>query len=93
MVTKCSYYSFGAFSFPGFFVKWWEDDIFHKIMSNQISVVQDAVRLYLINSPVVRAEPLRFKKEGVYGVVSVIYLVMYYVLYVGVLFVNLCSLN
>lgn len=33
-------------------------------------VVQDAVRLYLINSPVVRAETLRFKKEGVYGVVS-----------------------
>jgi len=28
------------------------------------------VRLYLINSPVVRAEPLRFKKEGVLGVVS-----------------------
>ncbi|KAL6188962.1 hypothetical protein ACLB2K_040352 [Fragaria x ananassa] len=30
----------------------------------------DAVRLCLINSPVVRAEPLRFKKEGVYGVVK-----------------------
>lgn len=28
------------------------------------------MRLYLINSPVVRAEPLRFKKEGVLGVVS-----------------------
>lgn len=37
-----------------------------------ISVVQDALRLYLINSPVVRAEPLRFKKEGVFGVVSTI---------------------
>ena len=24
----------------------------------------DALRLYLINSPVVRAEPLRFKEEG-----------------------------
>lgn len=34
-------------------------------------VVQDALRLYLINSPVVRAEPLRFKKEGVFAVVSV----------------------
>lgn len=33
--------------------------------------MQDALRLYLINSPVVRAEPLRFKKEGVYGVVSI----------------------
>lgn len=33
--------------------------------------VQDAVRLYLINSPVVRAETLRFKKDGVYCVVSV----------------------
>ncbi|KAK9931785.1 hypothetical protein M0R45_019049 [Rubus argutus] len=29
---------------------------------------KDAVLLYLINSPVTRAEPLRFKKEGVYGV-------------------------
>ncbi|KAK9932407.1 hypothetical protein M0R45_019646 [Rubus argutus] len=29
---------------------------------------RDAVLLYLINSPVTRAEPLRFKKEGVYGV-------------------------
>lgn len=27
----------------------------------------DALRLYLINSPVVRAEPLRFKEEGVKG--------------------------
>ena len=33
---------------------------------------QDALRLYLINSPVVRAETLRFKKEGVFGVVSVL---------------------
>lgn len=30
----------------------------------------DALRLYLINSPVVKAEPLRFKKEGVFAVVS-----------------------
>ncbi|XP_023756284.1 isoleucine--tRNA ligase, cytoplasmic [Lactuca sativa] len=28
----------------------------------------DALRLYIINSPVVRAEPLRFKKDGVYNV-------------------------
>lgn len=35
-----------------------------------VSFVQDALRLYLINSPVVRAEPLRFKKDGVYSVVS-----------------------
>jgi hypothetical protein len=34
--------------------------------------MQDALRLYLINSPVVRAEPLRFKKEGVHGVVSIV---------------------
>lgn len=33
-------------------------------------VMQDALRLYLINSPVVRAESLKFKKDGVYGVVS-----------------------
>ncbi|KAJ6741157.1 SOLEUCYL-TRNA SYNTHETASE, partial [Salix purpurea] len=31
----------------------------------------DALRLYLINSPVVRAETLRFKKEGVFNVVKV----------------------
>ncbi|CAH1424400.1 unnamed protein product [Lactuca virosa] len=30
----------------------------------------DALRLYIINSPVVRAEPLHFKKDGVYGVVK-----------------------
>jgi hypothetical protein len=32
---------------------------------------QDALRLYLVNSPVVRAESLRFKRIGVFGVVSV----------------------
>ena len=31
----------------------------------------DALRLYLINSPVVRAETLRFKEEGVFAVVKV----------------------
>lgn len=30
----------------------------------------DALRLYLTNSPVVRAEPLRFQKEGVFGIVK-----------------------
>ncbi|KAL6178937.1 hypothetical protein ACLB2K_050454 [Fragaria x ananassa] len=30
----------------------------------------DSIRLYLINSPAVREEPLRVKKEGVYCVVS-----------------------
>ncbi|CAN4126949.1 unnamed protein product [Withania somnifera] len=34
----------------------------------------DAMRLYLINSPVVRAEPLRFKKEGVFAVVKDVFL-------------------
>ncbi|XP_048329423.1 isoleucine--tRNA ligase, cytoplasmic [Ziziphus jujuba] len=37
----------------------------------------DALRLYLINSPVVRAEPLRFKREGVYGVVKDVFLPWY----------------
>ncbi|XP_057456760.1 isoleucine--tRNA ligase, cytoplasmic [Lotus japonicus] len=37
----------------------------------------DALRLYLINSPVVRAEPLRFKREGVYGVVRDVFLPWY----------------
>ncbi|KAI8555532.1 hypothetical protein RHMOL_Rhmol05G0180000 [Rhododendron molle] len=31
----------------------------------------DALRLYIINSPVVRPEPLRFIKDGVFGVVNV----------------------
>ncbi|CAE6207370.1 unnamed protein product [Arabidopsis arenosa] len=37
----------------------------------------DAVRLYLINSPIVRAEPLRFRKEGVLGVVKDVFLPWY----------------
>ncbi|KAK3204488.1 hypothetical protein Dsin_018534 [Dipteronia sinensis] len=37
----------------------------------------DALRLYLINSPVVRAETVRFKKEGVYGVVKDVFLPWY----------------
>jgi isoleucyl-tRNA synthetase len=34
----------------------------------------DALRLYLIDSPVVRAEPLRFKEAGVLGIVKEIFL-------------------
>lgn len=37
----------------------------------------DALRLYIINSPVVRGDPLRFKKEGVYGVVRDVFLPWY----------------
>ncbi|KAL0911232.1 hypothetical protein M5K25_019356 [Dendrobium thyrsiflorum] len=37
----------------------------------------DALRLYLINSPVVRAESLNFKKEGVYAVVKDVFLPWY----------------
>ena len=37
----------------------------------------DALRLYLINSPVVRAEPLRFKEAGVLGVVRDVFLPWY----------------
>ncbi|WJX44971.1 isoleucine--tRNA ligase [Trifolium repens] len=37
----------------------------------------DALRLYLINSPVVRAEPLRFKEDGVSGVVRDVFLPWY----------------
>ena len=37
----------------------------------------DALRLYLINSPVVRAEPLRFKEEGVYAVLKDLFLPWY----------------
>lgn len=34
----------------------------------------DALRLYLVNSPVVHAETLRFKKEGVFAVVKDVFL-------------------
>jgi len=37
----------------------------------------DALRLYLINSPVVRAEPLKFKKEGVFAVIKEVFLPWY----------------
>jgi isoleucyl-tRNA synthetase len=29
----------------------------------------DAVRIYMMNSPVVRADPLRFKDEGVQAII------------------------
>jgi isoleucyl-tRNA synthetase len=37
----------------------------------------DALRLYLINSPVVRAEPLKFKEEGVKDVAREIFIPWY----------------
>jgi len=37
----------------------------------------DALRLYLINSPVVRAEPLRFREEGVFDTVKEVLLPWY----------------
>lgn len=37
----------------------------------------DALRMYLINSPVVRAEPLKFREEGVLGVVKEVFLPLY----------------
>ena len=37
----------------------------------------DAVRMYLINSPVVRAESLKFKEDGVRGVVKEVFLPWY----------------
>lgn len=37
----------------------------------------DALRLYLINSPVVRAETLRFKRDGVFAVVKDVFLPWY----------------
>jgi isoleucyl-tRNA synthetase len=37
----------------------------------------DALRLYLINSPVVRAEPLKFKEEGVRNVIKDVFLPWY----------------
>jgi len=37
----------------------------------------DALRLYLINSPVVRAEPLKFQESGVLGIVKEVFLPWY----------------
>jgi isoleucyl-tRNA synthetase len=37
----------------------------------------DALRMYLINSPVVRAEPLKFQESGVLGVVKEVFLPWY----------------
>jgi len=37
----------------------------------------DALRLYLINSPVVKAEPLKFQEAGVFGVVKTVFLPWY----------------
>lgn len=37
----------------------------------------DACRLYLCSSPVVRAEPLKFKEEGVQGIVRDVFLPWY----------------
>eukprot|EP01083_Nonionella_stella_P031113 85190_1 len=38
----------------------------------------DALRVYLINSPVVRAEPLRFLESGVFDVVKVVFVPWYH---------------
>lgn len=38
----------------------------------------DALRLYLISSPVVRAESLRFKEEGVFELVKTVFLPLYH---------------
>ena len=50
-------------------------------MCNRVQVVNkygaDALRLYLINSPVVRAEPLRFEEKGVKDVVKTVFLPWY----------------
>lgn len=44
-------------------------------MVNEFSA--DAVKLYMLNSPVVRAEPLKFSTEGVKGVVRNVFLPWY----------------
>ncbi|KAF7144182.1 hypothetical protein RHSIM_Rhsim05G0075700 [Rhododendron simsii] len=53
----------------------------HKNYPSPMEVINDygadALRLYIINSPVVRAEPLRFKKDGVFGVVKDVFLPWY----------------
>lgn len=37
----------------------------------------DAVRLYMINSPLVRAESLNFKTDGVKGIIRDVFLPIY----------------
>ena len=37
----------------------------------------DALRMYLVNSPVVRAESLKFREDGVWGVVKEVFLPLY----------------
>lgn len=37
----------------------------------------DAIRMYMINSPLVRAEPLNFKEEGVNGIIRDVFLPWY----------------
>ena len=53
----------------------------HSPMPHRVQVVKcygaDALRLYLINSPVVRAEPLRFEEKGVKDVVKTVFLPWY----------------
>ena len=44
-------------------------------MVNEFSA--DSVKLYMLNSPVVRAEPLKFTTEGVKGVVRSVFLPWY----------------
>lgn len=51
--------------------------------------VQDALRLYLINSPVVRAEPLRFKKDGVFAVVKYILYIWWHS--ISMILISSCS--
>jgi isoleucyl-tRNA synthetase len=46
-----------------------------KLVINQYGA--DALRMYLINSPVVRAEPLKFQESGVLGVVKEVFLPWY----------------
>ena len=53
--------------------------VFHAICALQVvdKYGADALRLYLVNSPVVRAEPLRFEEAGVFGVVKDVFLPWY----------------
>ena len=57
--------------------KWLTDDLVQNPTEVLDEYGADALRLYLINSPVVRGETLRFKKEGVFAVVKDVFLPWY----------------
>ncbi|RNC48168.1 isoleucine--tRNA ligase [Trypanosoma cruzi] len=53
----------------------------------------DALRMYMINSPVVRAEPLRFREQGVRGIVKDVLLPLFHATKFFIANANYCVLS